>query len=103
MEEEAAANKKVKEAVNALDAKVASKDGKLSKDEIKILVVDDKWMGTLAAVVQSELARVSQALTGRIKQLAERYATTMPKLTEEVNEISVRVNAHLKSMGAAWE
>ena len=85
MEKEAAANKKVKEAVKALDAKVAAKYGKLSKDEIKILVVDDKWMGTLAAVVQSELDRVSQALTGRIKQLAERYATPLPKLTGEAN------------------
>ena len=81
IEKEAAANKKVKEAVKALDAKVAAKYGKLSKNEIKILVVDDKWMGTLAAVVQSELDRVSQALTGRIKQLAERYAMPLPQLT----------------------
>jgi type I restriction enzyme M protein len=79
VEKEATANKKLKEAVKALDAKVATKYGKLSKDEVKILVVDDKWMGTLAAVVQSELDRVSQALTGRIKQLAERYAEPMPQ------------------------
>jgi type I restriction enzyme M protein len=67
----ATANKKVKEAVKARDAKVFAKYGKLSKDEIKILMVDDKWMGTLATVVQSKLDRVSQALAGRIKQLAE--------------------------------
>jgi type I restriction enzyme M protein len=103
IEKEAAANKKVKEAVKALDAKVAGKYGKLSKDEIKILVVDDKWMGTLAAVVQAELNRVSQALTGRISQLAERYAMPLPKLTESVESHAALVNEHLRKMGAAWK
>jgi len=103
IEKEAVANKKVKEAVKALDAKVAGKYGKLSKDEIKTLVVDDKWMGTLAAVVRSELDRVSRALTGRIKQLAERYAAPMPTITGSVEELSGRVDAHLEKMGFSWE
>jgi type I restriction enzyme M protein len=102
IEKQAASSKKVKEAVKALDAKVTAKYGKLSKDEIKILVVDDKWMGTLAAVVQSELDRVSQALTRRIKQLAERYATPLPELTGQVDSLASRVNSHLKKMGATW-
>jgi len=99
IEKEAAANKKVKEAVKALDAKAGVKYGKLNEDEIKILVVDDKWMGTLAAVVQSELDRVSQALTARIKQLAERYAVPMPAIRGRVEELSAKVDAHLKKMG----
>jgi type I restriction enzyme M protein len=103
IEEEAAANKKIREAVKALDAKVAAKYGKLNKEEIKILVVDDKWMRTLAAVVQSELNRVSQALTGRIKELAERYAVAMPMINSKVEELSGKVDAHLKKMGFAWE
>ena len=64
IEEEAAASKQVKDAQKALDAKVAAKYPKLTEDEIKTLVVDDKWLATLAADVQSELDRVSQALTG---------------------------------------
>jgi type I restriction enzyme M protein len=103
IEKEADSNKRVKEAVRALDAKVATKYGKLSKDEIKTLVVDDKWMGTLAAVVQSELDRVSQALTGRIKQLAERYAEPMPTIAGRVEELRAKVDAHLKKMGFVWE
>ena len=39
-------------------AKVAAKYGKLTEDEIKSLVVDDKWLATLAAAVQGELDRV---------------------------------------------
>ena len=46
--------------------------------------MDDKWLATVAAAVQGELDRVSQTLTGRIRQLAERYATPLPQLTDEV-------------------
>ena len=64
--------------------------------------IDDKWMVTVAASVQSELDRVSQTLTGRIRQLAERYATPLPKLTKEVATSATRVDEHLKKMGAVW-
>jgi hypothetical protein len=37
-----------------------------------------KWMARLSAAVQGELDRVSQTLTGRIRELAERYATPLP-------------------------
>jgi len=102
IEKEAAASKKVKDAQKALDAKVAAKYGQLSEAEIKTLVVDDKWLAALAASVQGELDRVSQALTGRIKQLAERYATPLPKLAGEVETLAARVDGHLKKMGFIW-
>ena len=76
---------------------------KLTEDEIKTLVVDDKWLATLAAGVQGELDRVSQALTGRIRQLAERYATPLPQLTDEVETLAARVDEHLKKMGVGME
>ena len=101
-EQEATASKKVKDATKALDAKVAAKYGQLSAAEIKSLVVVDKWLAALASSVQGELDRVSQALTGRIKQLAERYATPIPQLAGEVETLSSRVDAHLKTMGFAW-
>ena len=66
-------------------------------------MVDDKWMATLSAAVQGELDRVSQTLTGRIRQLAERYATPLPKLTDEVAALAARVEEHLKKMGAVME
>jgi type I restriction enzyme M protein len=103
IEKEAAAGKKVREAQKTLDAKVAAKYKQLSESEIKTLVVEDKWLAALAASVQGELDRVSQALTVRIMQLAERYATPLPKLAGEVETISVRVGEHLKKMGFAWK
>ena len=53
----------MKAAQEALVAKVAAQYGKLGVDEIKALVVDDKWMGTLAGAVQGELrGALEQAL-----------------------------------------
>ena len=52
------------------------------------------------AAVQGKLNRVSQTLTARIRELAERYATPLPQLTEEVGTLAVRVDAHLRKMGA---
>ena len=99
IEEESIANKKIKDAQKALDLKVIAKYGDLSEDEIKTLVVHDKWLAVLAASVQSELSRVSQALTGRIKQLADRYAVPLPQLINNVEILSSRVNDHLAKMG----
>ena len=53
--------------------------------------------------MQGELDRVSQTLTGRIRQLAERYATPLPQLADEVATLAVRVDGHLKKMGAVWK
>jgi type I restriction enzyme M protein len=102
-DKEAATSAKVKEAQESLMAKVAAQYGKLTEGEIKTLVVDDKWMATLAAAVQGELDRVSQTLTGRVRQLAERYATPLPKLNDDIKTLAARVDQHLKKMGAVWK
>jgi type I restriction enzyme M protein len=53
--------------------------------------------------VQGELDRVSQTLTGRIRELAKRYATPLPRLSEEVVTLSAKVDEHLKKMGASFK
>jgi type I restriction enzyme M protein len=103
IEKEAATSARIKAAQEALTAKVATQYGKLTEDEIKRLVMDDKWLATLDAAVQGELDRVSQTLTGRIRQLAERYAVPMPQLIGHVATFGTRVDEHLKKMGAVWK
>ncbi|MCU0755230.1 MAG: type I restriction-modification system subunit M [Xanthomonadales bacterium] len=71
----------------------------LSTDDIQTLVIDDKWMAHLHTAVQAELARVSQTLTTRLRQLAERYATPLPSLVDEVEGLAGRVAGHLRRMG----
>ena len=94
---------KRKAAQEDLDKKVDARYPRLTEAEIKVLVVDDKWMARLEAAVQGELDRVSQSLTGRIRELAERYATPLPELTDEVATLAVRVDEHLAQMGASWK
>ncbi|MGB5065634.1 MAG: N-6 DNA methylase, partial [Candidatus Competibacter sp.] len=98
-EQIATLKKRIKEAEAVLDTLAYEKYPQLSEDDIKTLVVDGKWLATLAAAVQGELDRVSQTLTGRIRQLAERYATPLPQLTDEVAMLASRVEEHLKKMG----
>ena len=93
---------KRKAAQEGLDKKIDAKYPNLTEDAIKTLVVDDKWTIRLEIAVQGELDRVSQTLTGRIRQLAERYATPLPKLEDEVEVLAARVAEHLKRMGAVW-
>ena len=102
LDEQSALKSKVKEADAALDKLAYDKYPRLSVKEIKTLVVDDKWLLALAAAVQDELNRVSQTLTGRIRQLAERYETPLPQLTSRVTDLSARVDEHLARMGAVW-
>ncbi len=102
LDKHAAAKTKIKAEQEELDKKIDAKYPLLTEVEIKTLVVDDKWMAHLAAAVQGELDRVSQTLTGRIRELAERYATPLPQLTDEVATLAARVDEHLKRMGATW-
>ncbi len=101
-EQEYEAKRKIKEAEKALETQVIAKYKILTESEIKVLVVDDKWMVCLEKAVKGEMDRISQRLTYRIKELAERYETTLPQLTNEVKVSEDKVNAHLQKMGFVW-
>jgi type I restriction enzyme M protein len=94
---------KRKAAQTDLDQKIDAKYPALTEAEVKTLVIDDKWMTHLSAVLQGEVDRVSHTLTGRVRQLAERYAKSLPELTAEVEAFGTRVEKHLAQMGAVWK
>ena len=82
-----------------LDAKAYAQYPKLSQADVKALVVDDKWLAALEAAIHGEMDRLSQQLTTRVKELAERYETPLPKMNENVAELEEKVNRHLETMG----
>jgi type I restriction enzyme M protein len=102
LENEFEADRKVKDAQKALDAKVFTQYARLSEAEIKQLAVEDKWLAAVEASVQAEIERITQSLAARIKTLEERYTDPMPKLAEDVVTLSARVDEHLKRMGMVW-
>ena len=101
-DQEANLKKRVKEAEADLAAKAHKKYPMLTEAEIKTLVVDDKWLAALDAAIHGEMDRISHALTQRVKELAERYETSMPQMVSRVAELEGRVNQHLGKMGFAW-
>lgn len=94
-------DQELKLAKKDLEAKVWERYKKLTDEEIKTLVVEDKWMKTLADGLANEMQRISQKLTQRIKELAERYETPLPLIASKIDELEAKVQAHLKKMGYA--
>ncbi|MEI7748709.1 MAG: type I restriction endonuclease subunit S, partial [Chlorobiaceae bacterium] len=97
--DEADLKKTHKEAEANLDLLAYAKYPSLREDEVKTLVVDDKWFATIAAAIHGEMDRISQTLTRRVKELAERYETPLPAVNSKVAELEAKVHAHLKRMG----
>jgi type I restriction enzyme M protein len=102
-EQLASTRKEIDTAVVALDKKVVARYKALTEDEIKTLVVDDKWMAAIEKNVKTEMERVSQGLSQRIKELAERYEMPLPKLNKEVLQLESKVSTHLAKMGFVWK
>jgi type I restriction enzyme M protein len=100
---EVEAKKAMKDAQTALDQAVFAQYPKLTENEIKTLVVDDKWQATLKTAIVAEIERVTQQLANRVKTLEERYAEPLPQLMQEVEALSSKVDEHLKQMGLVWK
>ena len=99
IEAESEAAKAVKEARAALDQQVLARYATLTEDEVKTLVVEDKWFASIRAEIEGEEQRLTQQLAGRVKELEDRYAKPLPMLEEEVAALSEKVDGHLKKMG----
>jgi type I restriction enzyme M protein len=99
---EATLKRSLKDAEADLDAKAHAKYPTLTEAEIQTLVVDDKWLAALEVAIHGEMDRISQALTSRVKELAERYQSPMPQKVREVADLEQTVNRHLGKMGFSW-
>ena len=102
MDNLAKAKKSIKTAATELDALLYAKYPTLTPDEVKTLVVDDKWMATIENDISNEIDQISQKLSNRIKELAERYENTLPELDAKVEALEEKVNDHLNKMGFEW-
>jgi type I restriction enzyme M protein len=86
-----------------LDTKAYHHYPKLTEDDIKALVIEDKWMATPQGRVDESLEQIGQSLSGRLIELGNRYGQTLPELEKTVESISSQVESHLKTMGFVWE
>lgn len=96
---EAAAKKAVKDAQGELDLATLRKYGDLTEDDVKTLVLDDKWRAVVAGRVAGEVEDLTLGLVARIQQLGERYTATVDNLNAELAILEAKVAGHLASMG----
>ena len=99
MDAEAAAKKATKSAQEALDQAVLAKYDDLTEEEIKALVIEDKWYATIDGLVDGEVRRLSNRLATRVADLRERYDDTLPELEDQVEGLDAKVEQHLRDMG----
>jgi type I restriction enzyme M protein len=93
---------KIKKAEEALDKLAYEKYPMLTEAEVKSIVLNDKWLPAIEVTVKTEMDRISQRLTGRVKELIERYDKPLPAIDKEVKELESKVNTHLQKMGFVW-
>jgi type I restriction enzyme M protein len=99
MEQESELNRQIKEIEQKLDKKLLKKYLEFSEEELKTLVVEDKWFNAITEKVVEEQEKISQRLTQRIKELAQRYENTLQELENKTDEFERKVKAHLENMG----
>jgi hypothetical protein len=101
-EAESKASRAVKDAQAELDEKVLSKYGNLIEEEIKELVVENKWVANIRTAINGKVQGVTQRLAVRVRELKERYARPLPELEQEIEVLNETVEKHLKKMGLVW-
>lgn len=100
MDAEYQAKKDVRAQEKKLDKLVFAQYPKLSVAEIQTLVIEEKWLATLAAEIEAEIERVTQRLADRVGEVVERYNEPLPVIVDEIERLSERVEGHLIKLGA---
>ena len=90
----------IKTLQDELYEKIDIKYQHLVEEEIKAMVVEDKWISSLSSMVEEELNHVSQSLSDRISELAIRYSSKLSEIISNIERLSVQVDAHLKKVQA---
>lgn len=98
-EKEAEISKVIKDKMKELDEMAKAKYKELSEEDIKNILINDKWMPKIEEDIKGELERISYKLANRIKELYERYEETLPNIEKEVETFETKVENHLKRMG----
>lgn len=89
----------IKATIKKLTDEVVAKYKALTEDEIRSLVVNNKWLTTLQNRMESEMTRVSQEMTTTVLDLQHRYAKTLQEIEQSVTDAEAAVKEYLQQMG----
>ncbi len=96
MEDEKIRKDTCKQTRDTLHTSVIQKYATLNENEIKTLVVEDKWFANIRIAIEGEVQSLTLRLAGRVTELEERYACPLPELEREVEVFGAKVEGHLK-------
>ena len=85
--------------VAALTDKVRKQYDSFSADDIRNLVINDKWLQELNVRSEAENKRVCESISSQVLALNERYANPLPKINEDIVGLSAKVDGFLNAMG----
>jgi type I restriction enzyme M protein len=94
--------KRVRDDEKELDRNLLTKYLHLTEDEVRQLVIEEKWLRSIQVLLREEVDRISQKLASRIRELAERYEKPLSVLLQTVQELTKKVDGHLERMGFQW-
>jgi len=95
-------NKQIKQLQENLYKQVLTQYQALSEEEIKEMVINDKWMHSLEKNINDYIQKIATRLSTRIKELTERYETPLSDIEKEVKEYTQKVKEHLVKLGIEW-
>ena len=95
---EAMAKTAHKDTVTDLQKRTVAQYKQLTEDEIKSLVIDDKWLASIRALVGDVVKSAAYLLEARCEELGRRYEVTLPALDERVRDLEERVSTALQQM-----
>jgi type I restriction enzyme M protein len=93
----------VKQLTQLIDESAKAKYAELTIDQIKDLLINHKWHTQIYEGIYTLYKTVSQSITERIVEIAERYENTLPELETTVTDYETKVKNHLKKMGFVWQ
>jgi type I restriction enzyme M protein len=93
------ASKTLAAQVEALTDIVRKKYDALTADDIRNLVINDKWLQELKGRSEAENKRVCESISSQISVLNNRYAKPLPMINEDIARLSGEVDGFLNAMG----
>ena len=96
---ESDAKKAIKELQAELDRAVLKEYANLTGDDVKSLVLEDKWCAAIKDRISGEVNSLTLDLVARIQELGERYAETVDECDAALRKLAANVARHLAEMG----
>jgi len=82
-----------------LTSAVVKKYAALTEDEIKMLVVERKWLASIISGCEALMQNVTHQIASDVTALAERYEVTLGATESHVKDLEQEVLQSLKEMG----